>query len=91
MGTNPNWPDRNGSAGGTKDGVAVRHSEDRLNVALPALGWLTNPGSHGNSPRGTAVWNEHRDELSGWELNEVRAHAGPSAGQALTMADEYKP
>jgi hypothetical protein len=56
MGTNPNWPDRNGSAGGTKDGVAVRHSEDRLNVALPALGWLTNQGATSN-PRGGAWTN----------------------------------
>jgi hypothetical protein len=52
MGTNPNWPDRNGSAGGMgPDGHAVRHSEPQLNVALPALGWLSNQGATSN-PRG---------------------------------------
>jgi hypothetical protein len=57
VGTNPNWPDRTGSAGGLgPDGHTVRHSEDRLNVALPALGWLSNQGA-GRNPRGGSWTN----------------------------------
>jgi hypothetical protein len=74
MGTNPNWPDRNSSAGGMgPDGHAVRHSEARLNVALPALGWLTNQEATSN-PR-----------CGGWENIGMNSAVGSSTKFARTL------
>jgi hypothetical protein len=52
MGTNPNWPDRNGSAGGMgPDGYAARHSEAYLDVPVQVFG-STPAGAVAAGPRG---------------------------------------
>lgn len=55
----------NGSAGGTKDGHAVRRVDGWSNSDTPSLGWLSGPAAESN-PQGTAytkigpnsaIWN----------------------------------
>jgi hypothetical protein len=66
MGTNPDWPNRNGSAGGVDaSGTAMRHTPE-TEPAKQGFGWVppaasgSNPGGGGYIPIGpsSSLWRK---------------------------------